>query len=174
MYIKLFSQAQKLWTPFQYVLWSDCVRRTKKMKLQVRHAVLDRGIGWGRWNKKRLLLTNSSMKRSKNTAPTQNTYVYIPGHKVSGTIPSTQHRSCRGNKRGPQQATTAKRKGAATRVAEFTAVPPLPPIDIDNQQHCCLLLFAEALWVVAVYCNCTTTTAPTVVPNLRCVPNCSN
>ena len=58
---------------------------------------------------------------------------------------ATQHRSCRGNKRGPQQATTAKPKGATTRVADFTAVPPLPPIDIDNQQHRCLLLFAEAL-----------------------------
>ena len=67
---------------------------------------------------------------------------------------ATQHRSCRGNEREAQQATTAKRKGAATKVSYFTAVPPLPPIDIDNQQHCCLSLFAEALYVVvAVYSN---------------------
>ena len=45
-------------------------------------------------------------------------------------------------------------KGAPTRVSDFTAVPLLPPIDIDNQQHCCLWLFAEDLdVVVAAYSN---------------------
>ena len=71
---------------------------------------------------------------------------------------ATQHRSCRGNKRETQQATTAKPKGTATRAADFTAVPPLPPIDIENQQNCCLLL-AEAIYVVvAVHSNRATST----------------
>ena len=50
-------------------------------------------------------------KRSQNTAPNQNTYRYvIPGHTIYGTTPSG-HTSCRGNKRGPQQASTATQMG---------------------------------------------------------------
>ena len=73
-------------------------------------------------------------------------------------------------------ASTAKPRGAATTAADFTAVPPLLPIDIDNQQHCYLLL-AEALAVKKLNNNSITRSSmerqaasPNVVPNLICVP----
>ena len=71
----------------------------------------------------------------KRHAPTQNTYTRSNStwhHTVRGNTAS-----CRGNEWWPQQASTAKPMGAATRAAVFTVLPPLLPIDIDNQQHCC-------------------------------------
>ena len=68
----------------------------------------------------------------------------IPG--VYFVVPYRQatQKAAKATNGGPQQVGTTKPEGAATRAADFTAVPTLLPIDIDNQQHCCLLL-TEAL-----------------------------
>ena len=112
-------------------------------------------------------------KRSqKNTAPTQNTHT----REFNTWYHTVRLHSKLPRQRTVATASTAKPRGAATTAADFTAVPPLLPIDIDNQQHCYLLL-AEALAVKKLNNNSITRSSMerqaaslTVVPSLICVP----
>ena len=150
--MKLSSETQKSWTPFQYVFWSVCAQPTHKMKMQIRHALSHRGIDGGAETKKRWLMTTRwtthvETRTEHSSTPKYVRMIRIPGHIITGTIPSGNTASCRGNKRWPQQASTAKTRGCH-KSDSFFAVPPLLPIGIENQPHCCSLRLAEALWVV--------------------------
>ena len=119
-------------------------------------------------------------KRSQNsTAPTQNAYTrgyntwyhtvrqHSKLRRQQAVTTASKHRQTKGGihesgrfYRSATAATDRHRQPAALlfvvvavsmRATDFTAVPPLLPIDIDNQQHCWLLLLAEEdLWAVAV------------------------
>ena len=106
-----------------------------------------RASGKGGKTKNMMNYTPINVKRSqKNTAPTQNTYTRA--HNTWYYTVRQQHSKLpRQRTVWPQQASAAKSRGAATRAADFTALPPLLPIDIDNQQQCCSLLLAEGLVV---------------------------
>ena len=126
---------------------------TKKM--QIPHAVSDRGIGGGAAKQKKMIrrmmnMNHTHILRNDTRSQLQLKIRNTRGHEVPGNIPSGNTASCRGNKRWPQQASTAKPRGTGTSWADFTSAPLLLPIDIDNQRHCCLLLLAETLLLLAV------------------------
>ena len=131
---------------YEHVFWSVCVQPTQKMKFRTCHVISDRGTRGPR-NKKRWLMTQHEPHALKWTNDRRTQLqpkiriIRTPGHVRPGTIPFGNTASCWGNKRWPQQASTAKPRGAATRPADFTAVPPLLPM--IHVAVCCQLKLYE-------------------------------
>ena len=62
--------------------------------------------------------------------PYQGIYFVVPYRQAT-------QKAAKATNGGPQQVGTTKPEGAATRAADFTAVPSLPPIDIGNLRYSC-------------------------------------